>query len=380
MIWDAIRAYEAKYNIYSFFRDLPTLREKTFTKRTIKHSFEKLGTWPVSFKQVKRKIKEYGRKNKNDTGLDFLEFKGDPNSSDSEAENGLLEEEPVLDPQLQEEHQLPALPRPASYSDCVFQLKELDNKIQDALSSLSRRKYNVVRETTDSFLMRGSLHEMEIINSRQSQIEIHKAKLNARLSLQKGGSLLGIDGLNKKMKVKREAAEDAVRKAKRRIVQHENKAKSKLHQRGIQARKDEKARLQFISSNRVLGARIPDDKWIPIRDPEKNPLPIETEALRAPQSMYDEVARLEHEWEQLQLNDPTLFTDVPIDPKILQLEHEFRSAQRGGLSQVLVSDESEDDREEAESDTSGSDDITPPRSVASIDSIQANADFVRIEG
>ena len=182
------------------------------------------------------------------------------------------------------------------------------------------------------------------------------------------------------MKVKREAAEDAVWKAKRRIVQHENKAKSKLHQRGIQARKDEKARLQFISSNRVLGARIPDDKWIPIRDPEKNPLPIETEALRAPQSMYDEVARLEHEWEQLQSNDPTLFTDVPIDPKILQLEHEFRSAQRGGLSQVLVSDESEDDKEEAESDTSGSDDITPPRSVASIDSIQANADFVRIEG
>ena len=164
-IWDAIRAYEAEYNICSFFRDLPALREKTFTKRTIKHSFEKSGTWPVSFKQVKRKIKEYGRKNKNDTGLDFLEFKGDPDSSDSEAENGLLEEEPVLDPQLQEEHQLPALPRPASYSDCVFQLKELDNKIQDALSSPSRRKYNVVRETTDSFLMRGSLHKMEIINS-----------------------------------------------------------------------------------------------------------------------------------------------------------------------------------------------------------------------
>jgi hypothetical protein len=49
---------------------------------------------------------------------------------------------------------------------------------------------------------------------------------------------------------------------------------------------------------------------------------------------------------------------------------------------VLVSDKEdigEDDREEAESNTSGSDDITPPRSVASIDSIQENADFVRIE-
>jgi hypothetical protein len=45
------------------------------------------------------------------------------------------------------------------------------------------------------------------------------------------------------MKVKREAVEDAIWKAKRKIVQHENKAKSKLHQRRIQARKDEKARL-----------------------------------------------------------------------------------------------------------------------------------------
>jgi hypothetical protein len=114
---------------------------------------------------VKRKIKEYRRKNKNDTGLDFLEFRGDLDSSNSEAENGLSEEELVLDPQLGEEHQLPALPRPALYSDCVFQLKELDNKIQDALSSPSRCKYKVVRETTDSFPMQGSLHKIEIINS-----------------------------------------------------------------------------------------------------------------------------------------------------------------------------------------------------------------------
>jgi hypothetical protein len=49
---------------------------------------------------------------------------------------------------------------------------------------------------------------------------------------------------------------------------------------------------------------------------------------------------------------------------------------------VLVSNEEdigEDDREEAESDTSSSDDIIPPCSVASIDSIQENADFIRFE-
>jgi hypothetical protein len=34
--------------------------------------------------QVKRKIKEYGKKNKKNLGLDSLEFTGEPNSEDSD--------------------------------------------------------------------------------------------------------------------------------------------------------------------------------------------------------------------------------------------------------------------------------------------------------
>jgi hypothetical protein len=76
-IMNAIRSYEAEYNVQSFFRDLPKLREKTFTVCTIKHSFQNAGIWPVSFKAVKKKLKEYGKKKKRDTGLEHLEFGSD---------------------------------------------------------------------------------------------------------------------------------------------------------------------------------------------------------------------------------------------------------------------------------------------------------------
>jgi hypothetical protein len=82
---DAIRSFQPEYNLNSLLRDLPEIREKTFTVRTIKHSFQNAGIWPVSFKAVKKKLKEYGRKSKRDTGLEFLEM-----GSSSESDNELL--------------------------------------------------------------------------------------------------------------------------------------------------------------------------------------------------------------------------------------------------------------------------------------------------
>ena len=155
------------------------IRQRTFTKRTIKHSFQKSGIWPISFKQVKRKIKEYRKKSKKDTSLDFLEFSSDPDSSNTEVERvDVL----ILDPQL-EEYQLPSLLCPLSYSDCVFQLKELDKKVIPAVNSPTHHRYQSVYKAIDAFLMQACLHKMEMNNARQAQIEVHKAKLNARLSL-----------------------------------------------------------------------------------------------------------------------------------------------------------------------------------------------------
>jgi hypothetical protein len=91
---NAIRSYEAEYNVQSFFRDLPALRAKTFTVRTIKHSFQNSAIWPVSFKAVKKKLKEYGKKSRKDTGLEIMEY-GSESGSEGDKEEG---EGPTPDP------------------------------------------------------------------------------------------------------------------------------------------------------------------------------------------------------------------------------------------------------------------------------------------
>jgi hypothetical protein len=94
--------------------------------------------------------------------------------------------------------------------------------------------------------------------------------------------------------------------------------------------------------------------------------------------------RLEKEAERVKSDDPEIFTSIPIDPEIIAMEHKFKLAQRKGISEVVVADEDSDDSDEEGSSSEGwlvrDDDIisSPPRSVASIDSIQENADFVQL--
>jgi hypothetical protein len=120
--------------------------------------------------------------------------------------------------------------------------------------------------------MRGSLHEMEIKQARAGQVETHKRKLEARKSLGKGGSLLASDALQKIKNKRKKEADDTLRKAKTAITRAENKAKNKLHDKGVQARKDEKARLLMIQQYHELGICLPDNIWNPIRDPENQPV------------------------------------------------------------------------------------------------------------
>jgi hypothetical protein len=368
-IMNAIRSFEPEYNVQSFLRDLPKIREKTFTVRTIKHSFQNAGVWPMSFKAVKKKLKEYGKKKKRDTGLDFLEY-GSESESESETEREL---DPVPDPQLEEEYQLPQLKPPSSYDECRFQLQDLDPKITVAVSSPTRERYRITITATNTFLMRGSLHEMEIKQARAGQVETHKRKLEARKSLGKGGSLLASDALQKIKIKRRKEADDVLRKAKTAITRVENKAKNELNAIGIKARKDEKARLLLIQQHQALGISIPDHLWIPIRDPEKQPTLAERDALRANQSLYDAVETAQAEWDRVHSENPLVFTDIPIDPAILEAERQFQIQQTPGLHIDVEEEGSGSDGE------GGSDLASTPRSVISIDSIAENADFVSLE-
>ena len=375
-LMNAIRSFEPEYNVQSFLRDLPKIREKTFTVRTIKHSFQNAGIWPLSFKAVKKKLKEYGKKRKRDTGLEFLEY-GSESESEPEQEQG-QEQDLIHKPQLENEYQLPQLKPPASYDECRASLQELQTKVTMAVSSPTREQYTMTVTATSTFLMRGSLHEMEVKQAREAQVNGLKAKLHSRKTLGKGGSILASDALEK-IKIKdRKEAEDTLRKAKKAITCAENKAKRELYTRGVEARKDEKARLALIRQQPILGTLIPDSAWTLIRDPEKDLTPAERDTLRANQSLYDAVARAQAEWDRVQSEDPREFTSIPIDPVILEEEQRFKISQRP-LFQVLIDTDEEGSNGGINGGSSGrSSRSATPRSIISItsDIIIANADFI----
>jgi hypothetical protein len=176
--------------------------------------------------------------------------------------------------------------------------------------------------------MQGSLHEMEVKQAHVGQIATHKAKLNARLSLQKGGSILALDALDQKKVKLRKVAEEKLKKAQIAITRMENKAKEELRIKGVATRKVEKDRLRTIQQHQalgiqhqVLGIQLPSTIWIPIRDPQKNPTLKEIEAIHiSHQLLYDKLAQEQVEYDHLQSDDPTLFIDIPIDPIILAEE------------------------------------------------------------
>ena len=80
--------------------------------------------------------------------------------------------------------------------------------------------------------------------------------------------MLAIDGLEKLKMLKRKAADTAITKQKTKIRKYENKIKRERHEAGVIARKEEKARLRFLSNNQgILRAYIPITSQEPIRDP-----------------------------------------------------------------------------------------------------------------
>ena len=97
--------------------------------------------------------------------------------------------------------------------------------------------------------MQGSLYAQQLLNAANAQVELHKSKLDARMSLSKGGNMLTIDGLKKKKMLKRKTTNTTITKQKTKIRKYENKAKRLYHKAGVKAQKKEKARLKFLSNN-----------------------------------------------------------------------------------------------------------------------------------
>jgi hypothetical protein len=141
----------------------------------------------------------------------------------------------------------------------------------------------------------------------------------------------------------------------------------------VQARKDKRARLAKLKELAPeglipLGVEIPEVLYYPIRDPKKNPLLDETEALTLHPDLDEALLYAQQQRTtayNLIIND---FLDFPIDP--LVLEEERRRLNRPSF--VIPIEEEELEEGEV------SDIESVVESVASYNSIAHNADFVRI--
>jgi hypothetical protein len=152
--------------------------------------------------------------------------------------------------------------------------------------------------------MLGSLQELDAQNARKAQVERHKAKLNARLSFQRGGWINASDALEKKKIKVRNAAEEELKKAKRQLAKAESAEKEALKRVGIAARAAERERKKIVRDLEVQAKKqvmiIPPELRILIRDPQNEPTENELEAIRIKhQSLYDKVAKEQAEFDRV---------------------------------------------------------------------------------
>jgi hypothetical protein len=76
-----------------------------------------------------------------------------------------------------------------------------------------------------------------------------------------------------------------------------SKKKNKLKARGVQACKNKKTQRLFIQQAQANGNTfIPTNKWILIRDLEKQPTPAEIAVLKASESYYNTIKLAEEKW------------------------------------------------------------------------------------
>jgi hypothetical protein len=141
-VQQAINKLEDGYTLDSFLRDLPSIRRKALTEKTIRHSFAKTGIVPFDGgKQVLRKIQKY------------------------------------LPPKNEED--LANLPlNPCTPRSLAREGDFLQRKIAPILSSPTRSKFSSWKSSTETLVTLGTVYHNQITEMQAS----HKAKQEAKQS------------------------------------------------------------------------------------------------------------------------------------------------------------------------------------------------------
>jgi hypothetical protein len=189
--------------------------------------------------------------------------------------------------------------------------------------------------------------------------EQQRARASNRRSLNSGGPLDVEQARQKKSVKAKKERNEAIRKAEKAVNNAIKKAQRALNRRGIDARRAERQRKKRVAEMKARGEAIPIEMNEVIRDPEKPPTEEDLESLKPHPSLVEALKALQG--------------DTPIDPQLLEENEEGHGEVELRVecmeeSFVALSEESEQE-EDIPSDND---------SIASLDSIARNADFVSL--
>jgi len=248
----ALRSLDFEYTITSFFRDLTGIRRDTMKYHTIINAFKESGMWPLSAKAGIKKIRSYSKRKR------LIE------DVDGEADEEQLD--------------LPALlpTRPVEIWMTAANIRALADRDPTMFSDPSIQLFKTTLQSVDLQLQKAHLITIEHA-ALQEKIRLEKRrKTTSRRSIYKGGGAEEVEVLWARKKARREKEQQIeLRRAKRKLSVAVNKAISTLKSRGIQARKDEKARKERLISFEATGELAPVEDLFPVRQPDKDPTPDE---------------------------------------------------------------------------------------------------------
>lgn len=128
----------------------------------------------------------------------------------------------------------------------------------------------------DVQLQKSHLITIEHSTLQQKILAESKRKTTSRRSIHKGGPSARVEDLREKIRIRDEGEKvEALQKAEKRLVQAKNKARNELKSQGIQAKKDEKAKLARLKEYEAQDELSLPLDLVPFREPNKNPTALE---------------------------------------------------------------------------------------------------------
>lgn len=339
----ALRSLDFEYTVTSFFRDLTKILTQTFKQYTIVNAFKTSGMYPVCVKAGITKMREYKKNHKKRKAEDITDEAGGD-----------------------DEQVLPVLPLPSKdvIWEATAKLVALGEKDPTQFSDNAIATFKDVVKAGTVQLFKAHLTTLEH-SALQEKIKAEsKRKRSSRRSIQKGGSAASTRDLREKIRIRdeRESGE-ALRKAEKKLVTAINKATNTLHTRGVQARKDEKARKDRLKMYAQRKELPPPEDLIPVRDPEKKPTVLE-QAMCSEEAFPELLLQVREAQAQAKFVEPKEELEIRLGDHYSEVIGDYTDSEPPEEDWIGLKDSSDLEREDAESDN------------GSIDSIAHQADFI----